>query len=73
RGNVADLQEKKVREEEKRFSKGRSNTDTLIRFQEDMIQARLSKAQADYAYHVALVNLNKEEGSLLKEYWNEEF
>lgn len=73
RGNVADLQEKKFLEEEKRFSKGRSNTDTLIRFQEDMIQARLSKAQADYAYHVALVNLNKEEGSLLKEYWNEEF
>lgn len=71
--NVARLEASKLKEEEKRFSRGRSNTDTLIRFQEDAIQARLREAEAKYNYSLALVQLKREEGSLLAYFWDEEF
>ena len=70
---IAALQAQKLVEEEKRFNRGRSNTDTVIRFQEDLIQARWAAAQSKYNYLVSLVDLRVMEASLLNEYWPGKF
>lgn len=70
--NVAELTERKFREEEKRFNTGRSSTDTLIRFQEDLLLARWEAAAALYGYQAALIDLKVQEGTLLNAYWNGE-
>ena len=69
---ISDLQARKLAEEEKRFQQGRSDTDTLIRFQEDLFQARAEALQAKYRYHSAVVELNKRMGTLLYRYWDGE-
>ena len=69
---IADLQDQKLKEEEKRFKRGRSDTDTIIRFQEDLNQARLLAAEAKFLYQEELINLRQAEGSLLNEYWDGE-
>lgn len=70
---IAELQKKKFEEQEKRFSRGRSDTDTLIRFQEDFLKAQKEAAQSKYEYQLSLIDLKREEGTLLKEYWNGDF
>ena len=67
---IADLQARKLAAEEKRFQAGRSNTDTLIRYQDDAVQAQWRAAQAMHRLHVAVVELQKREGSLLDQYWD---
>jgi len=69
---IALLQKQKLKEEIKRFRYGRSDTDTLIRFQEDLVQAENSVIVAIHKYYTALVDLRQKEGKLLKEYWDEE-
>lgn len=69
---ISDLQITKLEEEQKRFNRGRSSTDTIIRFQEDVIQARLTAAEAIYRYHLALIELQRREATLLAEYWTED-
>ncbi len=69
---ISDLQIQKLEEEQKRFNLGRSNTDIIIRFQEDVIQARLSAAEAKYRYQTALIDLKRKESTLLSRYWNDE-
>ncbi len=56
-------------EEEKRFSHGRSDTDTMIRFQDDLSNAREEAAEAKYKYYAAVIDLSRREGTLLKRYW----
>jgi len=68
---IAQLQEKKLREEEKRFNYGRSNTDTIIRYQEDVLNAKLLAAEAAYEYKAALIDLALKENTLLDEYWKD--
>jgi outer membrane protein TolC len=70
---IAELQHKKYEEEEKRFNRGRSDTDTLIRYQEDFSRAELNAAQSIFDYQNALITLKQTEGALLQEYWKEEF
>ena len=69
---IARLEEEKLRAEEERFNQGRSDTDTVIRFQEDLLQAKLREAQAKYAYNSAVVQLRQREGSLVQEYFEGE-
>jgi len=66
--NVAALQTRKLEEEEKRFNLGRSNTDTLIRYQEDVINAQQASASAQYQFHSSLVDLDHKKGILLGAY-----
>ncbi len=73
RSKVADLESQKLEEEDKRFSRGRSDTDMLIRFQEDAIEAKRLDVNAKYDYSAALIDLRRAEGSLLKHFWEEEF
>jgi len=69
---IAELQAQKLEEEIKRFGYGRSNTDIVIRFQEDLVRARSVVAEAVRRYHGALVDLRKKEGTLLEKYWEGE-
>ena len=67
---IAELQSKKLEEEEKRFSRGRSDTDTIIRFQKDLSQAEIAASHAKFRYISAVVDLRKNEGVLLNKYWD---
>jgi outer membrane protein TolC len=70
---ISELQMKKLEEELKRFNHGRSDTDTIIRFQEDLILARLAAAEAKFQYHISVIDLNRKEATLLSKYWDEKF
>ena len=67
---VADLQSQKLAEEQNRFQLGRSDTDTVIRYQRDLLTASLAAAEAQYQYQLALVDLRRIEGRLLNDYWD---
>ncbi len=69
---IAQLQDKKLREEEKRFNQGRSDTDTLIRFQEDLVRARGEAVESKHRYYTALIDLQRKSGELLGKYWEGE-
>ncbi len=68
--HIANLQAQKLEEEGKRFRQGRSDTDTLIRFQKDVVQARAEAAAAKHRYHAAMVDLETRSGVLLGKYFD---
>ncbi|MFC1510599.1 hypothetical protein ACFL49_02960, partial [Candidatus Omnitrophota bacterium] len=65
---IALLQEQKLEEEQKRYNYGRSDTDTIVRFQEDLIQAKFVELQSRFTYNSALIDLALKEGYLLNRY-----
>jgi len=65
---ASQLQEEKLREEEKRFNYGRSDTKRLIDYQEDNLRAQLQVAQGILNFEKARVNLEKGMNVLLSEY-----
>jgi len=69
---IAKLQEHKLDFEEKRFASGRSNSDTLIRYQEDMLNAQLTLAKSLFEYEQASVALKQVENSLLEDHFKGE-
>jgi len=68
---IAQLQLQKLEEEKKQFNFGRSDTDTIIRFQEDVIQAQWKALQDKFNFQVAKIDLRLKEGTLLNKYWKE--
>ena len=69
---AADLQTQKAAAQEKIFNQGRSDSDVVIRYQEDALAARVRAVNAFYEYYEALIDLKKKEGSLLVEHWDGE-
>lgn len=69
---VVDLQQKKLDEQEKRFKLGRSDSDTLIRYQNDLLTAKISLADTLYTYYSDFIDLRVKENSLLDSYWKED-
>lgn len=69
---VVELQEKKLQAEEVRFRSGRSNSDLLIRYQQDLLDAKLAFVTSLYEYKTAAIDLKLSQNSLLDEYWKEE-
>jgi outer membrane protein TolC len=65
---AAGLQRGKLKEEEKRFEYGRSNTKRLIDYQQDYLRAELQVAQALADLEVARINLEKSLNNILKKY-----
>ncbi|MFH1782745.1 MAG: TolC family protein, partial [Candidatus Omnitrophota bacterium] len=63
---VLALQEGKLLQEEKKFKHGRSNSDLLIRYQEDLLNAELTSKKSLYDYKVSLVELLESEDYYLK-------
>lgn len=66
---IVKLQEAKLEEEEKRFKLGRSDSDTLIRFHNDLLAAKVSLADSLYEFYSDYIDLRLKENSLLDEYW----
>jgi len=63
---VENLQRGKLFQEEKRFKYGRSNSDTIIRYQEDFLTARLATQRSYFDYTVSILDLMGAEDSFLK-------
>ncbi len=68
--SIVELQQNKLHEEMKKFNYGRSDSDTIIRYEEDLLNAELHLATALYSYHVSLINLATTENILLDKYWD---
>ena len=64
-GKIVDLQQKKLKEEKKRISYGRSNSDTLIRFQEDLLGAELALAKSYLDYRISRIKLEGAKNEIL--------
>jgi outer membrane protein TolC len=69
---ITKLQEEKLKAELRRYQYGRSDTDTIIRYQDDLLLSRLLYEQALLDYKEALVELSLKENSLLDNFWRDE-
>ncbi|MEA3368993.1 MAG: TolC family protein [Candidatus Ratteibacteria bacterium] len=65
---TARLQQEKLKEEEKRFNYGRSNTKKLIDYQQDDLRAQLEVSLGMLAYELSRVNLEKALNIILEKY-----
>ncbi|MBN1794316.1 MAG: TolC family protein [Candidatus Omnitrophica bacterium] len=71
-GQVEELQTKKLESEEKKLGRGRSNSFTVIDFQEDLIQAEKEHISARASYKKALVDLELAQNAILNKWGFEE-
>lgn len=62
-----EFQEQKYAGEENRFNKGRSDTDRLIRYQNDYLNSRLKYLRSLYDYKAAVIDLELVMNTLLEE------
>ena len=69
--SIIKLHQKKLDNQIKRIGYGRSNADTLIQYEDDLLKARLALANNLYAYKVSLVELDLTKNVLLDKYWKE--
>ncbi|MFH1457778.1 MAG: TolC family protein [Candidatus Omnitrophota bacterium] len=65
------IHEKKLDKEIERLNYGRSNADTLIRYEEDLLEARRALSDYLYRYRRSLIELGLAKNSLLDQYWKE--
>ena len=65
---AAKLQQEKLQEEEKRFNYGRSNTKTLIDYQQDYLIAELGVTTGVLEFELARIYLDKVLNTILEKY-----
>lgn len=70
---IAVLQAQKLDEELKRYQYGRSSTDQVIRFQEDVLIAKRRAIEAKHQLVVSLIELDRRQGTLLGRYLTKDF
>jgi outer membrane protein TolC len=66
--DVMEIQQEKLEEEMKKYRYGRSDTDTVIRYQDELFLSELNLAQAVMDYKTAIIDLRLKENSLLGAY-----
>lgn len=66
---IKQLQQAKLEEQEKRFKLGRSDSDTLIRFYDDLLDAQISLIDSLYQFYSDLIDLELKENTLLLKHW----
>ena len=69
--SIIKLHQKKLDNQIKRIGYGRSNADTLIQYEDDLLKARLALASNLYTYRVSLIELDLTKNVLLDKYWQE--
>ena len=69
--SIIKLHQRKLDNQIKRIGYGRSNADTLIQYEDDLLKARLALATNSYTYKVALIELDLVKNVLLDKYWEE--
>lgn len=62
---AADLQRRKMEGEMQKYFLGRSDSDTVVRFQEDALAAERKRLEAELRYRLAWVQLRKSVGTLV--------
>ncbi|MBD3246334.1 MAG: hypothetical protein GF333_04920 [Candidatus Omnitrophica bacterium] len=67
---LVELQTEKLKAEQKRFRDGLSSSDRIIRYQEDVLNARLEQVRAWYAYRLSRIDLGRAKNALLSRYWD---
>ncbi len=67
--NIVNLQKRKLEAEKKRLKYGRSSSDIIIRYEDDLLNSKLLLVNLLYDYQCALIDLEVKENSLLKRYW----
>ena len=68
---IVKMHEKKLDKEIERLSYGRSDADTLIRYEQDLLEARRALSSYWYQYRRSLIDLARLKNSLLDYYWKE--
>jgi outer membrane protein len=63
---IKELQQAKLTEEEQRFKYGRSNSKTVIDYQNDLLVSQLTAARALTVYYKSLIDLQVAQGVLLR-------
>lgn len=69
--STVKIHQNKLNKQIERLNYGRSDADTLIRYEEDLLEARLSLASYLFQYRVNLIELALAKNSLLDQYWKE--
>ncbi len=69
--SIIKLHQKKLDNQIKRIGYGRSNADTLIQYEDDLLKARLALATNLYTYRVSIIELDLTKNVLLDKYWKE--
>jgi len=67
--SIIKLHQKKLDNQIKRIGYGRSNADTLIQYEDDLLKTRLALATSLYTYRVSLIGLDLTKNVLLDKYW----
>ena len=67
---IVRLEEQKLKAEVRLFDYGRSNSDLVIRYENDLYQAKLQLAEAQFNYHISMIELEVRKNSLLSRYLN---
>lgn len=62
---IVDLQKRKLDEEIKRLKYGRSGSDVIIRYEEDLLRARVSYADALFKYRISVMDFDLDKNTLL--------
>ena len=70
--SIIKLHQRKLDNQIKRIGYGRSNADTLIQYEDDLLKARLALATNLYTYKVSLIELDLTKNVLLDKYWQDE-
>lgn len=68
---AAKLQDEKLKGQEIRFKYGRSDSDTLIRYQHHLLFAQLDAAKSMMDYKVALIELDVAQNTFLDRIWKD--
>ena len=64
-----DIHQRKLQKQLERLNFGRSDSDTLIQYEQDLLQARLDLARALFNYRSGLIELDLAKNTLLDKYW----
>lgn len=68
--SIVNLHQRKLDNQIKRIGYGRSNADTLIQYEEDLLTARLALAENLYEYRVGMIEIDLAKNVLLDKYWD---
>ncbi len=69
--SVVELQKKKLVAEKIRLKYGRSSSDIIIRYQNDVLNSRLMLSEALFSYRIAVIELERNKNTLLFKYWKQ--
>jgi outer membrane protein TolC len=62
---IVELQKQKLEAEEKRIKYGRSSSDILVRYQNDLLNSQMSLAAAYLDYHISRIELNLAKNNII--------